>query len=832
MEATHSKKIVKKNTIKARFPWKLSTLLTSTLVLLICGFRQSGSLEFLELRVFDLMMRWEKIAGKPSSETKVSEPRITLVEITESDIQQWQQSTFSDRLIAKAIAQLQKNNPKAIGLDIYRDIPQPPGNKELLQELAAENVIAIEHISKDDGVPAPPNVSPDRVGFNNFLIDNDGRVRRNFMAAKLGKNNVYSFGLQLSKKYLEIDSASLKIEREYLRIDGAFFPALTADAGGYRLRDSDVFGSQVLLQYKPLDSIARQLSITEVVTGEYNPSLIENKVVLIGYTAPSKKDVFSTPNGVTKVPGVAIHAQTVNQILGVVMDGQRLFTFLPQWGEIAWIWLWSIAGVMLVWRTKHPLTLLSGFAAITIALIGICFVGFIGAIWLPIVPSIMSLIGSTGIILAHKSFYKSSVDGLTGLPNRERIIKIVQNVLDKSTGSPIAILSIEIDRLKTIEESLGREISQNLTVSAAKRIQKCTRSHDKLARIGDAQFCLFLSALDCKDTAIAIAQRIQTQLEEVFEIESKELIIATNVGIAFYEPETKEKAEDLLRNSNIAKDRASILGKNQHVVFTPRMQTESLAQWELETDLRQAIANNEFQLYYQPIIDFKSGLTSGFEALVRWISPTRGFVSPGEFIPLAEETKLIVPIGDWILRAACRQMHQWHQKFPDYPQLTISVNLSSHQFSADLVAQVEQILAETNLAPHCLKLEITESAVMDNVEEAIALLKDLKALGIKLSIDDFGTGYSSLSYLQKFCADTLKVDQSFVRQMDVSDKNIAIVDIIVTLAHKLEMDVIAEGIETETQTRLLKELNCEYGQGYLFAKPLNLEAAEEFIIEH
>ncbi|WP_319419124.1 putative bifunctional diguanylate cyclase/phosphodiesterase [Pleurocapsa sp. FMAR1] len=261
------------------------------------------------------------------------------------------------------------------------------------------------------------------------------------------------------------------------------------------------------------------------------------------------------------------------------------------------------------------------------------------------------------------------------------------------------------------------------------------------------------------------------------------------------------------------------------------MHSETVAQWQLENDLRQAIANQEFELYYQPIINLKRDRLAGFEALVRWISPTRGFVSPGEFVPLAEATGLIIPLGDWILRTACQQMYQWHQQFTPQPGLTVSINLSSHQFSPDLVQQVEQILAETKLNAQFLKLEITESAMMDNVEKAIALLHQLKALGIKLSIDDFGTGYSSLSYLQQFGADTIKVDQSFVRQMEQSDKNKAIVDIIITLAQKLDMDVIAEGIETENHQHILKALNCEYGQGYFFAKPLKSEDATKLLAQ-
>jgi EAL domain-containing protein (putative c-di-GMP-specific phosphodiesterase class I) len=259
------------------------------------------------------------------------------------------------------------------------------------------------------------------------------------------------------------------------------------------------------------------------------------------------------------------------------------------------------------------------------------------------------------------------------------------------------------------------------------------------------------------------------------------------------------------------------------------MYSETVAQWQLESDLRHGIEHQEFELYYQPIIDLKTSRVAGFEALVRWISPTRGFVSPGEFIPLAESTGLILPLGDWILREACLQMHHWHQQFNLEPKLTISINVSGYQFRSNLVRQVQQILLETQLAPQCLKLEITESAVVDNVAEAIALLRQLKTIGIELSIDDFGTGYSSLGYLQQFCADTLKVDRSFVRELESSSKNKAIVDIIVTLAHKLDMDVVAEGIETEEQKTILQALNCEYGQGYLFAKPLKSQDATDLL---
>lgn len=816
-------KLLKSNFSKI-FNWRSASssifLITSLIALIVGGVKQLGHLEFLELAIFDLMMR-------SRSETEL-DSRITIVGIEESDLQTWQQSTFSDRLIANLIKKLQQHHPTTIGLDIYRDIPQSSGNQELLNQLKADNVIAIRNIGKD-GVPAPPNVPANRVGFNNFLLDEDGEVRRNLMSLQIGDQALHSFGLQMSKNYLNAEQ-SLSVHPGYIKLRKAVFRNLKADSGGYQLSASDVRGSQILLNYRSPNKAARRLSFTQVLNGNFDADWITGKVVIIGYTAPSKKDIFYTPLN-RKISGVEIHAHMVSQILSRVLDDEPLFRFIPQWSEFVWIWLWSFAGAVLVWRTKRPLDLGVGLVFACGGLSGIYFISFIGMFWIPIAPAMMGLLSTTGMILAYKTFYSSLVDELTGLANRAQIITLLQQSLAKPQNSLTAVLSINIARFKIVNDSLGNVIGDRLLIAASKRILNCIRTQDKLARVGIAEFSVILSNLEDPDCAMAIARRIQQELAQAFNINIKdrEIIITTDVGIAFGEPGVEIQGEELLRNSNLAQERAKILGTNQYAVFAPRMHSETIAQWQLENDLRQGI-EHQFEVYYQPIIDLKSDRIAGFEALVRWISPTRGFVSPGDFIPLAESTGLIIPLGDWILRAACRQMSQWHQQF-ELPTITISVNLSSHQFQADLVEQISQILVETQLAPQCLKLEITESAMMDHVETAIALLQELKALGIKLSIDDFGTGYSSLSYLQQFCADTLKVDQSFVRQLEFSQKNQAIVDIIITLAHKLDMDVIAEGIETETHQAILKALNCEYGQGYLFAKPLKSDAATALLAQ-
>ena len=806
--------------------YSICTLVVSVASLVVIGVggvRQLGKLEFLELATFDLMMR-----SRPETEL---DSRITVVGIEESDIKRWQQSTFSDRAIASLLVKLQKYDPAVIGLDIYRDIPQYPGTIKLLKQLEAENIVAIKNVNSDGGVPAPPNIPPERVGFNNFLLDHDGKVRRNFMAFKMGDSTAYSFALQLSKNYLNLTDSSVELKPDFLKFDRTIFPALKFNAGGYQLSASDVAGSQTLLNYRSPNKAARKLSFTQVLSGNFDPDWIEGKIVIVGYTAPSKKDIFSTPFGVEKMPGVIIHAHMVSQILSTVLDEKPLFRFLPQWGEVIWIWLWSIAGAVLVWRIKHPLALGGGLIVSIVSLSGFGWLLFLEAIWIPITPAIVGLLSTTGVILACKTFYSSTIDRSTGLANREQIIDLLQHSLAKSKNSVIAVLSINISRFKNLDDSLGKAISDRLLILAGKRIQNCIRSQDKLARVGTAEFAVALFTTSDRESGVAISQRIQQQLAQTFQIGDREIVISTSIGIAFYQPGDKIRAEELLRNSNTAQEHAEVLGNNCHAVFVPRMHLETKDRWQLENDLRHAIEQQEFELHYQPIIDFKTDRVAGFEALVRWISPTRGFVSPVEFIPLAESTGLIIPLGDWILREACGQMHYWHQHFDRQSELTISINLSGHQFQPNLVEQIKQILLETQLSPRCLKLEITESAMINNVEQAIALLQQLKAIGIKLSIDDFGTGYSSLSYLQQFCADTLKVDRSFVCELESSEKNQAIVDIIITLAHKLDMDVVAEGIETEIHKTILKALDCEYGQGYFFAKPLKSKDATDLLTQ-
>jgi len=423
-------------------------------------------------------------------------------------------------------------------------------------------------------------------------------------------------------------------------------------------------------------------------------------------------------------------------------------------------------------------------------------------------------------------------DVLTGLPNRilfmDRLGRSVERAKYRK-GYLFAVFFLDLDRFKVVNDSLGHLIGDQLLVATARRLQGCLHTGDTIARLGGDEFSILLDDIREVSDATRIAERIQRQLALPFNINGHEVFTTASIGIALSST-GYERPEDLLRDADTAMYRAKALGKARYEVFDSAMRERAVARLQLETDLRRAMERKEFRVYYQLIVSLDDGHISGCEALLRWQHPTRGLVSPSEFIPVAEETGLIVPIGRWVLHEACRQLHAWQQKFRSKSPLTISVNFSSKQFmQPELVDQMKQILTSTGLEPHSLKLEITESLIMENPEAARALLLQLKALDIQLGIDDFGTGYSSLSYLHRFPIDRLKIDRSFVNRMGLDKENAEIVRTIVTLAHNLGVDVIAEGVETAEQLALLRALKCKYGQGFLFSPPVDCVAAEALI---
>jgi diguanylate cyclase (GGDEF)-like protein len=427
----------------------------------------------------------------------------------------------------------------------------------------------------------------------------------------------------------------------------------------------------------------------------------------------------------------------------------------------------------------------------------------------------------------HAAFH----DALTDLPNRNLFMETLKYALEKSKHNQnykFAVLFLDINRFKTINDSLGHSMGDRLILHVAKRLATSVRDKDLVARFSGDEFAFILHNIADVEDAIEFAERVKHKISAPFTLNGRQVFTSFSIGIALGGAEY-ELAEDILRDADIAMYHAKDSEKD-FVVFDQNMHARAVTLLQLETDLRHAIERDELEMYYQPIIDLDSMRLFGFESLIRWNHPTRGLVPPNEFIPVSEDTGLIVPMTLWILRTSCRQMVEWQRKHPSNKDLVVSVNVSGKHFAQkDLVEQIKTILVETEINPSCLKLELTESAVMDNAESVIAMMRQIRDLGIQLSIDDFGTGYSSLSYLHRFPINTLKVDRSFVNTMEDGSENGEIVRTVIALAKTLRLSVVAEGIETIHQLHQLRILGCEYGQGYLFSRPVRVEEAERLI---
>ncbi len=448
--------------------------------------------------------------------------------------------------------------------------------------------------------------------------------------------------------------------------------------------------------------------------------------------------------------------------------------------------------------------------------------------------------------LIHTAYY----DSLTQLPNRMFFMdKLTQSVNRTSRDQEykFAVVFMDVDRFKVVNDSLGHLGGDQLIVQISERLIGSIRREgaiappadfigpvrpagtDTLARYAGDKFAIVLDEIRDASDGIRVAERIQRNLLPPFFVNGHELRIKVSMGIAV-SATGYSVAEHVLRDADTAMRRARSLGKSGYQMCDPTMHAAAVNRLALENDLRHAADRGELLVYYQPIVSLNDGCLTGFEALIRWQRPGFGLVAPGEFISVAEETGLIVPVGSWVLREACRQMHAWHLRFPSEPGFTIAVNFSAKQFiQPDLVHQVEQILRETQLDPTSLRIEFTESVAMQDGERTARILNELKALGLSTSIDDFGTGYSSLSYLSRLPLDILKLDRSFVSEMERNDESRHIVHTVISLAHNLRMDVVAEGIETLEQANEIKSLGCKYAQGYFFSKPIDQSSVETLL---
>ena len=431
--------------------------------------------------------------------------------------------------------------------------------------------------------------------------------------------------------------------------------------------------------------------------------------------------------------------------------------------------------------------------------------------------------------MEEQLLHNATHDELTLLPNRSLLMdRMKQSIMvAKRTQLPIATLFLDLDNFKNVNDSLGHDMGDELLKVVAGRLSGCMRESDTLARIGGDEFVAVLPELETEEAVIPIAQKVMALLEDPFQVGSNELQITTSMGISFY-PKDGESFEDLMKFADISMYHAKDSGRNNFKMYTEGLNQRLVERLALEKRLRRAVDNGEFHLVYQPLVSFHTNQIIGVESLIRWADPEHGIISPMDFIPLAEETGLIVPIGEWVLRTACEQNMAW-QKL-GFDPITVAVNVSGRQFvDPKLIGLVASILQETALAPHLLEMELTETMLIENGDETIDLLHQLKDMGIRLSIDDFGTGYSSLSYLKQFPVDKLKIDRAFVKDVADDPSDAAITLAIISLGHSLKLDVLAEGIEDGSQLAFLRHSGCDYAQGYYLSRPVPADACTELL---
>ena len=833
--------------------WGGFFLSSGSVYLLIFGLRWLGLLQPSEWAAFDLFIQLRP--PEPVDE------RIIVVGVKESDIRYLGKWPTSDRVLAQILRKIRVQQPKVIGLDLYRDIPVGEGYEDLEQVFkTTPNLIGIEKSIGDrfNTIIAPPPALQElkQVSANDVIVDPDGRLRRALLyPMPVGNEGLPSLGLAVALAYLKDKGIEPQSSESggYLQLGKTIFKPLENSDGGYVRTDAG--GYQILMNYHGSSLKFRQVSLEDILENRIPPDLMRDRIVLIGAQTPSLNDIFYTPyssnfiTSPTQISGVEFQANVVKMIIGAVLESRPLFRVWSDVWEELWIAGWSIIGASIVWlcATRRLLILISSVLSFTVVLIGSTYSLFLAGWWIPVAPCVFTYITSMLVmqsyiyvarlrelnaalsdsieLLAHDA----SHDSLTGLPNRNLFMDRVEHSIKYSKRHSeylFAIFFIDLDRFKMVNDSLGHNVGDLFLQEIGKILQGCLRSIDTVARIGGDEFTILVDDIQDVSEALIVADRILKKFLSPVIIQGEAIFPSASIGIVISTPDYNN-CIDLLRDADIAMYRAKDLGKGRYTLFDQEMYEQTLRLTQLESELHYALEHQEFELYYQPIVSLKTDQLTGFEALIRWKNPKRGFISPMEFIPLAEDTGLIVAVGDWVMQEACQQLQTWFHQFPEATNLKMSINLASHQIrESDLLDKLDHILAKTGIDGSSIRLEITESTLMDQGGETINKLSQLRARNIQLSIDDFGQGYSSLSYLHRFPINILKIDRAFVNQMADGGENVEIVRTITMLAHTLNMSVVAEGVETQQQAEILKGLGCEFGQGYLFSRPLTAADAE------
>jgi diguanylate cyclase (GGDEF)-like protein len=466
--------------------------------------------------------------------------------------------------------------------------------------------------------------------------------------------------------------------------------------------------------------------------------------------------------------------------------------------------------------------------------IGIVDSGDYPALLALVVVSSIAYMLSSSLNRAYEETRRQALhDSLTGLPNRALFTNRLQQSIDRKSreSDTSAVLYMDLDQFKIINDSLGHETGDRLLIEVSRRLRSCLRPGDTAARLGGDEFTILLDDISGPADAVRVAERVAEELREPFRLGEHQVFVTTSVGIALNDS-AGVSPNSLLRNADVAMYDAKKEGKARYKIFDPGMHAKAIRRLEMENELRRAITQEELRIHYQPKVSLDTGEIVGMEALVRWDHPEQGLINPNEFIPLAEETLLINPLGRWVLQEACRQAREWRRRYPDFSDLVMSVNLSVRQFQQpNLISELSEVLEETGLDPCGLQLEITESVMTDDAEYAVDLLQKLRILNVQLGLDDFGKGYSSLTSLRQFPLDDLKIDKSFVEGIGQNVQDTAIVQLMVDLAHTVGMQVVGEGVERAEQLTRLREMGCDLAQGFYLSRPLTSEEAEALLAD-
>ncbi|MBE7385332.1 MAG: EAL domain-containing protein [Leptolyngbya sp. SIO1E4] len=802
-------------------PFSRRSILIATLVAvtLVTGAKKLGGLQRFELFIFDCLVRLQDGQGQ--------DPRLVVVGITESDIQDYGWP-LSDQKIAVLLDTIQEQQPQVVGLDLYRKTYHPPGRPALEKQFAADNLIAITNVgSGPQRVPPPDSVPWHRVGFNDLSIDPDGVIRRSLLFVSHPEKPYYAFSLRVALASLPNALGSFEHDSQTLYINGYPIHRLGKQSGGYQTIDDR--GFQTLLRYRSSNSPATQISVGEILSGDFDPEQLQGKIVLIGSVAPSLKDEFYTPYSASRdnrftMSGVVVHAQIISQLLDIAEGRPAQYGFLTPWGEFAWLMGWAAITSLLAWKIRRSGMLILAGTGLFVSLFGISWLSLTQLVWFPLLEPLLGTFVAGGVVIAQKSIYRSTHDGLTELPGREVFLLYIKRALGAQNSKPVIAAFLDVDRFQIINKSLGHYAGDRVLIEIAQRLVKTLGEHAQIARVGGDEFAILFHNSSLTRVK-ALLDKMRSILSSPLMLGKHRLSVTASVGLAITQTKYCQTPEDLLRDAHTAMYRAKALNEAQYQVFSDEMREEAIARLDLESDLIKALEDDEFSLHYQPIVNIQTGSIAGFEALLRWSQEERGLISPNRFIPIIEETGMIIPLGEWIIKTAFQQIKSWNQQFPNL-SLKMSINLSRRQFDQpDLCQKIGATLNQLGISGTSIQLEITESMIMRDFEAAHTLMLKLKELGIQLAIDDFGTGYSSLSYLHRFPTDTLKIDQSFVSRMENSSEDREIVQTIISLGQKLNMNLVAEGISSRQQLNLLKAASCHFGQGYYFAKPLPVQEA-------